>query len=190
MKPEEKFARKKSNLVPSLLEVAEAKRLNLEKLAVAVVLTEDNRWHCPDRNVVPVSDTKEVVHWRAASLRELFRGDQPAPPNIERYPEEYVPLFYFVEAQIVTFCQALGDKSDQEFEEVFANLRRRPDGRSLGPLHDFVWQLAALLLGTWVVSAAEFEAVFGQLARSAQRWSMRPVSRNYIAYVRGTLEGK
>jgi hypothetical protein len=68
-------------------------------------------------------------------------------------------------------------------EEVFALLRRRPDGRGINRTHDFVWQVAALLLGTHVVSAAEFEALCSRLARSARTRAQRPVSRNYAAFL-------
>lgn len=63
-------------------------------------------------------------------------------------------------------------------------MRRRPDGKSLGPLHDVVWQSAALVLGLRPWSEAEYAAVFGQLARSARHFRMGPSSRNYFEYVR------
>jgi len=72
-------------------------------------------------------------------------------------------------------------------EEIYAMLRRRPDGRSLGAVHDFLWQVSALLLGTQVLSAVEFEALIGALERSTRRWALRPVSRNYVAYLRQSL---
>jgi len=72
-------------------------------------------------------------------------------------------------------------------EEIYSALRRRPDGRSLGPMHDFLWQVAALTLGMHEVSAAEFEAIFGQLERSVREWALRPVSRNYVDYLRSSL---
>jgi hypothetical protein len=66
-------------------------------------------------------------------------------------------------------------------------LRRRPDGRSLGAVHDFLWQVTALLLGTQALSAAEFEALIGALERSTRKWGLRPVSRNYVGYLHRTL---
>ena len=67
-------------------------------------------------------------------------------------------------------------------------LRRRPDGRSLGLTHDLMWQAAALLLDTHPLSAAEFEALVGALERSTRKWGLRPVSRNYAAYLHGMIE--
>ena len=62
-----------------------------------------------------------------------------------------------------------------------------PDGRSLGDIHDFIWQVAALILGTYPLSALEFDAIFGQLCRSTRRWALRPISRNYVSYLREAL---
>jgi hypothetical protein len=74
-------------------------------------------------------------------------------------------------------------------EEIYATLRRRPDGKSLGAAHDFLWQVTAVLLGQYPISAAEYDAIFGQLARSTRHWAQAPVSRNYAAYLRSTFEG-
>jgi hypothetical protein len=63
--------------------------------------------------------------------------------------------------------------------ETYTQMRRRPNGKSLGPLHDVVWQSAALVLGLSVWSEAEYTAVFGQLARSTRHLRLFPSSRNY-----------
>jgi hypothetical protein len=73
-------------------------------------------------------------------------------------------------------------------EEIYSALRRRPDGRSLGGVHDFMWQVAALLLGSRAVSAAEYNALLGALARSTRKWGQQPVSRNYVAHLRKTFQ--
>ena len=92
-----------------------------------------------------------------------------------------------VSAVVLTLCDAMGDRTDQEMEEVYSALRRRPDGRSLGLAHDFLWQISALLLGRYRLSQTEFEALIGALVRSTRKWSERPVSRNYIDYLRQTF---
>ena len=56
-------------------------------------------------------------------------------------------------------------------------------------MHDFLWQVAALLLGTHVLSGAEFEALIRALERSTRKWALRPVSRDYVAYLHRTVEG-
>ena len=66
-------------------------------------------------------------------------------------------------------------------------LRRRPDGRSMGFVHDYLWQAAALILGTRPLSQAEFEAIMARLERSCRTFEMGPGSRNYVATLKGTL---
>jgi hypothetical protein len=141
------------------------------------------------RNEIIVDQGEKATTWEAPGLRDLFRGNA-VPPSMERYPEEYVPCFAFYEQHFLTACQGLGDRTDQEMEEVYAMLRRRPDGKSMGVLHDFLWQVSALLLALRPLSAAEFEAVVGRLERSARTWALRPVSRNYIAAVRDMFSGR
>lgn len=186
MKTVGRFEANETNILPALREVAVAKELLLNKLTVGAPM-EKNQWAGRDRHVVMVSDSEHVAEWRVNSLSELFRGDAQPPPQLDRFPPEYVPLFFYIEQHIITFCDGFGDKSDQEFDAAYSTLRRRPEGRSLGPLHDFVWQVAAVMLATRVVSQAEFEGVFGALAISTGRWSQRPVSRNYIAYLRKSV---
>jgi hypothetical protein len=73
-------------------------------------------------------------------------------------------------------------------EPIFSALRRRPDGKNhLGPTHDYLWQAAALTLGSHVLSQAEFQAILGRLERSVRSWAQRPISRNYVQYLRKNL---
>ena len=72
-------------------------------------------------------------------------------------------------------------------EEIYSMFRRRPDGRSLGDVHDFMWQAAALLLGCYVLSEAEFVGVFTALEHSTRKWALRPISRFYAAYLRKAI---
>jgi len=92
--------------------------------------------------------------------------------------------FFFIENHVLTLGDTNGDRSDQELKEVYSALRRRPDGRSLGVVHDFLWQVSALLLGSYPLSEAEFDALFGQLARSTRKWAINPISRNYMESLR------
>jgi hypothetical protein len=155
---------------------------------VALRADEKGRIHIPQREEIIVYDGRKGALWRVASLRELFRGNESPPPDINRYPPEYAPLFFYIEKQVLTVCSSAGDRTDHEFEEIYSNLRRRPDGRSLGPVHDAVRQFAALLLGMRPLSQAQFDAIFGQLARSARGWKQGLSSRNYIAYIRRTFD--
>jgi hypothetical protein len=180
-------------LAPSLADLVAAEGMDGNKLSVLLEYDGQGHIRVRDRCRVGIYDGAKTAFWQVQSLRELFRGNRRPPANIDRYPPEYVPFFFFVERYVLTLCQAIGDRTDQEMEEIFSTLRRRPDGRSLGPAHDFLWQAGALMLGRHVLSQAEFEAVVGQLENSTRSWALAPVSRNYIGYLRnslGKLRGK
>lgn len=175
------------DLHPTLEQVASAEGLDRKKLSVALKMHDDE----PDlsaREEVMIHDGTKDALWRVPSLRALFRGEKHPPEMEDEPPPAYMPLFMFIETHVVTFCNGCGDKTDGEFEEAFSNLRRRPDGRSLSALHFFLWQVAAGLLGKRPVSAAEFEAIFGRLTRSARTFRIGPVSRNYISVLRQLRE--
>lgn len=174
-------------LIPALGQLVAAEGLNARNLSVPVEANNQGRIRVVDRHLVPLFDGRKLADWPVASLRELFRGNRSAPADIERYPPEYCGHFFFIERHLLTVCDAQGDPTDQEMKEIFSMIRRRPDGRSQGSLHDFLFQVAALTLGMYVLSQAEFEAIFGQLARSTRRWQERPVSRNYVSYLRSTF---
>jgi hypothetical protein len=179
--------KKAHDLVPSLSAVVEAEGLDSQRM-LGVALPEGGQPAVSaDKHQIPISDGEKVGLWAAPPLAEMFRGDKQPPSNMNRYPPEYVPHFYFVEQQVLLLCQVQGDRTDQELADLYAELRRRPDGRSLGKAHDFLWQVAALLLGTRALSQAEFEAIFSTLHHSAKTWSIRPVSRNYVAFLRKNL---
>lgn len=156
-------------------------------LSVAVMTDGNKRVRLLDKHIIAVSDRQKVIQWQVASLRELFRGDRPAPADIEQYPPSYTVYFFQLENQLLTLCDALGDRCDQEMEEVYSELRRRPDGRSLSVTHDFVWQTCALLVGSYPLSEAEFLGIMSALVRSTRKWSLRPISRNYVTYLRRTF---
>ena len=176
-----------TNLVPSLQQIVRVAGLDAEKLCVAFEANSQKQVRILDQHDLCVSDGKKMARWKVASLTELFRGNRQPPPDMDHYPEDYAPLFFFIERQFLTLCDALGDRTDQEMEEIYSALRRRPDGRSLGMVHDFLWQISALLLGRYPLNQTEFEALIGALVRSTRKWSERPVSRNYIDYLRQTF---
>jgi len=156
---------------------------------LSVPFESDGRKHVriPDKHAVPVTDGHKLIAWAAPSLRELFRGNRQPPPDIDHYPLEYSQHFFFIENHVLTLCDAMGDRTDQELEEIYSALRRRPDGRSLSTVHDCLWQVTALLLGSHELSEGEFEALMAALVRSTRKWGIRPVSRNYIAFLRETF---
>ena len=138
-----------------------------------------------DRHRISLHDGERSCMWHVDSLSDLFRGDAEAPSfrDMEYYPEEYQPLFYDIERHVMMMNDLAPPPTDSEFNDIYSSIRRRPDGRSTGALHDAVWQSACLALGLRVWSAKEFEAVFRQLARSARTFRMGASSRNYMAYL-------
>lgn len=173
------------DLIPSLRELVEQEGLDVRALTVAVATGEQGRICVKDRRAVFITDGERAAVWEVRSLRELFRGDRAPPPDMERPPPEYDRCFFTIEKHVLTACDIEGDRTDQEMEAIYSALRRRPDGRShLGPLHDFLWQAAALTLGLQRLSEAEFASVVGQLERAVRRRALRPVSRNYVRDLR------
>jgi hypothetical protein len=177
-----------NDLVPTLRQLVEAEGLNPAKLVVALEADDRRNMRVLDKHSIPVHDGNKMVRWQVPALGDLFRGTRTPPPDMDHYPEEYTPHFFFIENHVLTLCEAKGDRTDQEMEEIYSMFRRRPDGRSLGVVHDFLWQVAALLLGIQILSAAEFEALFSALERSTRKWALRPVSRFCVAYLHQSFD--
>jgi hypothetical protein len=175
------------DLVESLQSTASAGGLGPENLFLSILFEPGGDSVKKDRNIVLVGDGRTVIDWQVDSLRALFRGDRQPPPDSEmaHYPALYVPFFYRIEYNVYRYCRTIDlNPVDAEFVDLYSQMRRRPDGRSLGPLHDVIWQSAALILGRNPWSEAEYTAVLGQLARSARHFKVGPASRNYIEYIR------
>ncbi len=175
--------------VESLSAAAGEYGVDMPKLRLSIPFGESGEETSIDRHEVTASDGTANLFWRVDSLRPLFRGDRRPPPDNEmaHYPTEYVMFFYRIERNVLLFSSVTRDPTDAQFVDVYSQMRRRPDGRSTGPLHDVVWQAAALALGLRPWSEAEFTAVFGQLARSARHFKMGSASRNYMTYLRSSI---
>src|ERR1019366_6166760 len=186
-KPEKEPADPEVDLVPSLAEVVWRNGLDRNTLTVAVPMDGPGTIGIKDRQLIWVDDSQQTSAWQVTSLRELFRGDRqpPADAAMDQYPAETLWFFAHIESHLVTLCDELEhDPTDDTMLEIYTTLRRRPDGRSLGPLHDAVWQLACLAVGSRPVSAAEFDAFLRRLARSARTFRMGDSSRNYLTQIR------
>jgi hypothetical protein len=141
-----------------------------------------------DKELIGITDGKNVWTWETDSLRALFRGDRK-PPVLGDYPQAYNDSFAVIDHHLLELCTVLGDLRDAELKEIFSALRRRPDGRSLGFAHQYMWQVAALLLGTRPLSQAEFEAIMERMERSCRTFEIGPTSRNFTAILRRTASG-
>jgi hypothetical protein len=148
----------------------------------------DGRTAVAPRNTVILTDGARTGSWAVPSLRALFRGNRAPPPESEmaHYPVEFTDLFYCVEYQALAATDGVRIPTDDEFIEIYAAMRRRPDGKSLGPVHDAVWQASCLVLGMSRYSEAEFDAAFAQLTRSVRHFRIGQPSRNYMGHLRGS----
>jgi hypothetical protein len=183
---------KLEDFVPSLREAVEKQPLDLNRMIMVGVPVKDLDQHprilpaSTDRHALFLVTGKNVCPWETRSLRALFRGDRK-PPLLGDYPEAYNESFMLLDLHALEISKFFGDRRDDEMLEIYSALRRRPDGRSLGFVHDYMWQAAALMLGVRPLSQAEYEAILERLERSCRTFSMGPTSRNYIATLRSTL---
>jgi len=132
-----------------------------------------------NRHEVFLTDDNKVWEWHVDSLSGLFRGDREPVQPIEECGL-YDDVFLILEWHVVSLCYAIGDRFDHEMQQVYSHLRRRPDGRSTGLTHDFMWQVAAFVLGTRPLSQAEFEAIMARLERLCRVFESGPSSKNYV----------
>ena len=180
------------DFVPSLREAVERQPLDLNKIIMAGVPVKDHDLHTKpvpagtDRGLICLTAGQGTCVWQTDSLRALFRGNRQ-PPILGDYPQAYNESFAVLDMHALEISKFFGDRLDREMLEIYATLRRRPDGRSLGFVHDYLWQAAAIVLGTRPLSQAEFEAILSRLERSCRTFAQGPVSRNYIATLRSTL---
>ncbi len=168
---------------PSLLQVLEPLGLGAKDADVGIVVGHDGvGLSSPREDLFLIGETQNLV-WHVPTLTSLFRGNA-VPPEMNDYPVPYIPLFAKIESRVLTMATAGGRApTDGEIHEIYNGLRRRPDGRSTGQAHDNVWRVCAFTLGHFAVSAQEFEAVMGRLAKSAKTWRTSAGSRNYVDHL-------
>ena len=180
------------DFVPDLGELFNGRPLNPKRLLLATIPVEkpeaDGKLTpaIADRRLVSLTDGKDFWHWEVDSLRALFRGDNQ-PPVLGAYPEAYNDTFIILDLHVLEISKCFGDPRDAEMRGIYSTLRRKPDGRSSGFVHDYMWQAAALVLGTRPLSQAEFEAIMARLERSCRTFELGPTSCNYVTSLRMTL---
>jgi hypothetical protein len=184
----EKDAKKEvPDLFPSLRVAVEKHELDASSLTLALSMPVDSETNpfIEDRRLIYLSDRRHWFgKWSISSLRDLFRGTQEPPTDMERYPEAYVGDFSLIECSVLMAHDFIHETTDDEFAGIYSLIKRRPEGRSEGFLHDIAYQAGALVLGLKPRSQREFEAIFSRLARSARFWREGYASRNYIAYLK------
>ena len=105
-----------NDLVPALSALVETAGLNPDKLFVALEVDDHRNIRVLDRHSVPVTDGEKMTGWSVPSLAGLFRGSRTPPPDMDHYPEEYAPPFFFIENHVLTVCKAKGDRTDQNWK--------------------------------------------------------------------------
>ncbi len=182
-----------NDFVPELREIFTQPPLDPRKTVLVAVAVENPDEHGgkfipaeSGRELIALTSGNDVWNWEVDSLRALFRGDRQ-PPVLGDYPEAYNDSFILFDLHALEISRFFGDRRDAEMKEIFSLLRRRPDGRSQGFVHDYMWQAAALILGTRPLSQAEFEAIMARLERSCRTFEQGPTSRNYVAALRTTF---
>ncbi|MBM3821629.1 MAG: hypothetical protein FJ404_01865 [Verrucomicrobia bacterium] len=136
------------------------------------------------RSQIPFVHGEDVKLWNAPPLRELCRGEAK-PPELRDYPSAYLMEFSIFDQHLTQYTRVVKPPRDAELEEIFVALRKRPDGKSLGSLHDYLWRVSALILATRPLSLAEFEAIVGRLEKSARTFGMGSTSRNMASSIAG-----
>lgn len=180
------------DFVPGLRLQFEQRPLDPKKILMAAIPVknpDEDRGLTPalkERRSISLTNGKEFWFWETESLRALFRGNRQ-PPVLGDYPEAYNDSFMLLDLHALEISKFFGDRRDAEMKEIYSVLRRRPDGRSLGFVHDYMWQAAALILGTRSLSQAEFEAILARLERSCRTFETNASSRNYITALRSTI---
>lgn len=191
-KPPETFFNA-TEFIPDLRESFDGRPFDPKKMILAAIPIQDPDAHKgvipagTNRTSISLTDGKEFWFWETDSLRALFRGTKQ-PPVLGDYPEAYNDSFILFDLHVLEISKFFGDRRDSEMREVYAALRKRPDGPSRGFVHDYLWQAAAIVLGTRILSQAEFEAIMARLERSCRTFDTGPASRNYVAALRTTFE--
>jgi hypothetical protein len=134
------------------------------------------------RQLVALIHGDQLTIWMAPELSSLFRGSV-IPPPLERFPAPYDQIFAHIENQVLMAADAGCAGTDDQYRELYANFRRRPDARSTSPLHEALWQIFTLTLASTPLSREQFDAIVQRLSQSARTFSMGPSSRIYLNYL-------
>lgn len=173
--------------VDSLADLARAAGLDCTRLSVAIEPEGGQSRRAADRSSIKIVHGDAVHAWQVPSLRALLRGDRE-PPDLTSPTDEFMFFMMPIERHVLTYAAAAGAPAyDDDIIEAFSALRRRPDGRSGGPVHDALWQAVGLAVGLRPTSPAELAAAMGRLERSARHWRQYAGSTAYSEFLSATL---
>ena len=138
-----------------------------------------------------VPSGSRVVPVKLKPISQLWMGTRRPPSLAGTPPPEYQPLLLMLELTAAHYCLSLRKvETDAEFERLYRQLRRRPDGQDANPLFSYLQGTARLYLSLRDVSQAEFEAVAQRLSQSARHFSTHVGSTNYHHLVLCDLLGR
>ena len=142
------------------------------------------------RGEVPVMGNEGLMLVTLKPVTKLLTGSA-VPPDLSRTPPpQYQPFLLLLESTAANYCAAMGKaETDDEFERLFRQLRRRPDGDDPHPLFSYLQGAVRLYMSLRDVSQAEFEAVVNRLSQSAKWHSTHVGSTNYYREVLHGLFG-
>ena len=140
---------------------------------------------------VPLLQGKAFALVRLKPISELFVGTRQPRGDVNPEPSSpYILLFAMLEKTALSYCNVTRtEETDKEFERLYRQLRRRPDGKDPHPLFSYLHAVCRLYMSMRDLSQAEFEAVAQRLSRSARTFSTYATSRNYLAQLRAQFEG-
>lgn len=160
-----------------------------EMLRVPIQRDENKKVLVP-RDEVPVMGNEGLVLVKLQPVSKLWTGSA-VPPDLSRTPPpQYQPFLLLLESTAANYCAATGKpETDDEFERLYRQLRRRPDGEDAHPLFSYLRGAARLYLSLRDVSQAEYEALVNRLSQSAKWHSTHVGSTNYYREVLHNLFG-
>ncbi|WNG20271.1 hypothetical protein [Cystobacter fuscus] len=141
-------------------------------------------------DAVPVMGNEGLVLVTLQPVSRLWTGTA-VPPDLSRTPPpEYHAFLLLLESTAANYCAATGKpETDDTFERLYRQLRRKPEGRDSHPLFSYLRGAARLYLSLRDTSQAEFEAVLHRLSQSAKWHSTHVGSTNYHREVLQKLFG-
>jgi len=159
-----------------------------QRFPVIPIQFDDNGVLAVPGEEVCVMSGKKPAYVKMKSISQLFTGDKKPPSIIGGPTEEYVSFFALIERTAIDFCDIMKHgETDSEFERLYRQLRRRPDGRDNNPMFCYLQAAARLYMSLRDTSQAEFEAVAQRLSLSARHFSLGSGSTNYYRIIREHL---
>ena len=155
-------------------------KLEQPELLRVPIQRDEQQQVVPVGEQVPVMGNEGLVLVPLQPISQLWTGTR-VPPDLSRTPPpEYLPFLLLMESTAANYCAATGKaETDDTFERLYRQVRRRPDGRDAHPLVSYLQGAARLYMSLRDVSHAEFEAVLNRLSQSSKWHSTHVGSTNY-----------